>query len=308
MSWLAGLHLLFRRTDGAAPPIAGFLPIGLDVPDAMPRVEVRGDREIALVFDRAPGIAPAPGDWQPPGVVRNPRMEAAGEDLWGVTFAIEYLDGRNNLTTRRITLRELYRSDDGVLYLQSFCHERQLRRSFRFDRIQSVIDLDGEVHEPRRFFESELHFPIDDHATSPAAPARARRMPQVVVTPAAPVGALPGRAQRFAARDGLRVLAALGRSDGFLDDAEIGVILDYVIERAAADGVATDDEDRAALLPYLRRQYPRASVLGECLDRLEAEPEVQRRLFLRHAVALMDADGIQHPAEFDMLLGLKERL
>lgn len=120
MSWLAGLHLLFRRTEDVTPPIAGFLPIGLDVPDAMPRVEVRGPREIALVFD--PGPEPR---YTPPGVVRNPRMEAAGEDLWGVTFAIEYADSRNNVTTRRITLRELYRSDDGLIYLQSFCHERR---------------------------------------------------------------------------------------------------------------------------------------------------------------------------------------
>jgi hypothetical protein len=104
------------------------------------------------------------------------------------------------------------------------------------------------------------------------------------------------------------VLAALGRADGFLHDSEIGVILDYVVERAAAAGVASDDEDRAALLPYLRRQYPSAELLGECLDRLGAESEEQRRLFLRHAAALMDADGIQHPAEFDMMLGLKELL
>ena len=78
MSWLAGLHLLFRRTEGASPPIAGFLPIGLDVPDAMPRIEVRGEREIALVFDQTPGgTVPEVEGWQPPGVVRNPRMQAA---------------------------------------------------------------------------------------------------------------------------------------------------------------------------------------------------------------------------------------
>jgi WYL domain len=153
MSWLAGLHLLFRRTDGVLPPIGSFLPIGLDVPDAMPRTEVRGDREIALVFDQGAGVAPGTGDW---------RLATAGG--MGVTFAIEYADARNNVTTRRITLRELYRSDDGALYLHSFCHERQALRSFRFDRVQSVIDLDGVVHAPQQFFESELRFPVDHRA------------------------------------------------------------------------------------------------------------------------------------------------
>jgi hypothetical protein len=49
-------------------------------------------------------------------------------------------------------------------------------------------------------------------------------------------------------------------------------------------------------------------VLDECLERIKREDEAVRRLFMRHAAALMDADGVQHPAEFDMILDLRERI
>ena len=61
-------------------------------------------------------------------------------------------------------------------------------------------------------------------------------------------------------------------------------------------------------MPYLRRQHPDAEVLSECLDRLEREPSELRQLLMSSAVALMDADGIEHPAEFAMMLSLRERL
>ena len=104
------------------------------------------------------------------------------------------------------------------------------------------------------------------------------------------------------------MLASLGHVDGFLHETEVAVIFDYIVERAAIEGIDTSEKDREALLPYLRRQFPNMAVIDECLDRLAADPPEQRRLFLRYAAALMDADGIQHPAEFDMMLDLKGRL
>jgi WYL domain len=320
MAWLDSLRRLFRRTSDTPPPIlGGFAPKGLDAVDDMPRVEVLDDKTIALVYDTPPEREPAQPaaprrEWVPPGIVRNQRMRSAGDDLWGVTFAIEYADSRNNVTTRRITLRELYWSDDGMLYLHSMCHERHALRSFRFDRVRAVIDLDGVVHEPRVFFQSELRFPLGDLTVElpplrPTTEPRLRPARQPKMVAVASVGPeKPGLTQRRAARDGLRVLAALARADGLMHDAEIAVILDYIVERAAADGIETGEDDRAVLLPYLRRQVPSADVLGECLGRLGAEPETMRRLFLRHAVALMDVDGVQHPAEFEMMSNLKERL
>lgn len=86
------------------------------------------------------------------------------------------------------------------------------------------------------------------------------------------------------------------------------MVVDYIERRAAAAGIATTAADREALWPYLSRQFPSAEIMEACLSRLEAEPPAMRKLFLHTAVALMDADGVQHPAEFDLILSWQERL
>src|SRR3546814_4408975 len=83
------------------------------------------------------------------------------DDLRGITFAIEYEDSKGNGLTRRITLHDLYRDGRGHTFLQGICHERAALRCFPFDRIQAVIDMDGEVHEPVLFFRDGLRAAIE---------------------------------------------------------------------------------------------------------------------------------------------------
>lgn len=257
----AAMREMFSRTDAAPPRMSrNFSPRGMASPDG-------GDL-------RAVPIGPA------------------DDDLCGTTFAIEYTDAGGRESTRRITLKKLRQTGDGRTYLVCLCHECGETRTFRFDRIRSVIDLDGVVHEPDTFFGVELRSPI---------------APMLFGTPSV-YSERPGMAQRRVARDGLRVLAALARSDGIMHPAEVEVIIDYIAERAARERLATGDEDRLALGAYLKRQRPGSDTLDECLARLARSPAEDQRLFLRSAIALAEADGQRDTAEVAMLFQFQERL
>lgn len=215
----------------------------------------------------------------------------ADYDLHGVSFGIEYTDAYGRESTRRVTVSDLRHSGEH-LYLRCFCHECGASRTFRFDRIRSIIDLDGMVHEPARFFEAELHAPLPSVEFLPG-PA-VRQPPRLSADG-------PGMAQRRAARDGLRLLAALARSDGLMQPAEVEVIIDYIASRAARDGIVTDDEDRRALASYVKRQRPTMETVDECLVRLGRGSATERRHFLKSAVDLVEADAQRGAAELAML-------
>ncbi|CAO3440070.1 hypothetical protein [Azospirillum endophyticum] len=242
-------------------------------------------------------------------------FQAIAEDAAGSTFAIDYLDSKGTLSRRRITMREIYTNGERT-YVQAFCHERRAARSFRFDRIVEVIDIDGECHDPRRFFTEGLglEFPTAEKVSvppkAPVSPVRVETTAQHsrAAKPDVRVTDKPGMAQRRVARDGLRVLVALARADGELHPEELEVILDYIAEQCDLCGIDMTETDRAALLPYLKRQQPSSDVLGECLSALNAVPRIQQRLLVRFAMMLMDADGVQDPAEFDLIMRIRQEL
>jgi tellurite resistance protein len=167
--------------------------------------------------------------------------------------------------------------------------------------------LDGVVHEPEAFFQVELRSPVPRWSSSKGIPSPQPRRAADPTTPSV-CPERPGTAQRRAARDGLRVLAALARSDGLMHPAEVEVILDYIAERANRDGIATGAEDRAALAAYVKRQRPGADTLDECLARLARAPADEPALFLRSALELAEADGQRDTAEMAMLFGLQRQL
>lgn len=261
-------------------------------------------------------------------MVGNAEFEPLAEDAAGMTFAIDYRDSKGNQSRRRITMRDLY-SDGARTYIQAYCHERGAPRAFRFDRIVDVIDVDGECHSPRSFFVDQLGLEIPDDPVEPTAPKPRERakpapaedrapesVPLAAVPRLAPVAApidirptdKPGMAQRRSARDGIRILTALARSDGVMQDEEITVILSYITVRAEMAGIATDQTDREALTRYLKRQFPSADVLSECLLALNAAPMEEQRLLVSHAIQLMDADGVQDPAEVELVMRIQQEL
>lgn len=78
--------------------------------------------------------------------------------------------------------------------------------------------------------------------------------------------------------------------------------------RSERAGVVTAETDRSALSAYIRRQYPTSEMLDASLTALEREPAVEKRLLLQAAGALMDADGVQDPAEREMLNRLRQQM
>jgi hypothetical protein len=210
-------------------------------------------------------------------------------------------------------LRHLYASS-GVGHIRAYCHERKADRTFRFDRIISIIDADGVVYEAEAFFRDELKIDWAAYLNvqRPMISARAAGSPtgRTVSRRRATAQSVscekPGLAQRRVARDGTRVLTALARADGHLHAKELAVIMAYIEETCEQHGVCMGEEDRAALVPYLKRQRPDEEVLDSCLEAIAASEAKHQKRFLEYTMRLADADGILANEEFRFLAELRE--
>ncbi len=236
--------------------------------------------------------------------------ERIGGDLWGIQTTIEYIDSKGQSSVRRIRIIDLRQKDNGCAYVNAHCFERKAQRNFRIDRILHVIDDDGVVYDPVDFFEHELmvefeHDPLDASVAPPAESAAPKR-PTPAKKPSAP--AKPGVKQRSAARDGLRLLVALGRSDDILHPAETLEIVSYITREAQIAGVSSDDDDIQSLFGYVRRQRPDTATLEKCVEGLEREGVDAKLRFLDAARRVISADGIKHPNELKLLSELQSSL
>ncbi|MGE3279666.1 MAG: WYL domain-containing protein [Alphaproteobacteria bacterium] len=212
-------------------------------------------------------------------------------DVRGVTIGIQYGNAEGRNSSRRITIIDLYRAEDGTAYLRSHCHEVGETRTFRFDRIKRVFDLDGVTYEPYAFFRDQLRVRIES--------VERRR---------GPLNFDPGAAQKKEAVGGARLLAALARSDGIMRAAEVDAIVDYMEQKSARLGIYTTEEDREALTARVKRMRPTQAMLGSCLRDLEQADMAEKQLFLRSAIAVVRADGKVAEDEVRLLIGLGQKL
>jgi hypothetical protein len=262
--------------------------------------------------------APSPrgaGEARPAPTARRPFGASIDDDIYGLTFTIEYQAADGEVSRRRIMLRSISHRDDGAIFLQALCFERNALRSFRLDRVIRVIDGDGHVFEdPKAFLRDELRVRLPEVASVPMPVPRAAPSPAHDLPPGPAARSEerqiepPGTAQRRCARDGLRVLVALARSDGHLHPAEVAVVLDYIGETCQRFGIGCGDQDREALGAYLRRQRPGLDVLEGCLDRLDAASAEEKTLLLDYADRLIDADGERHDAEHRLVSEVRATL
>lgn len=234
-------------------------------------------------------------------------------DLWGTTFAIEYIDAKGSESFRRVSMRHFILRPGKSLNLSAHCFERDKLREFRFDRIKSVIDENGEVFEPVIFFKSQLQCPIESYLEHcPGTTSNSTEAPKRNTLPPPEVSAAknfrPGVDQRKASRDGLRILVAIARSDGEYSHTELDSILAYVETEADIAGVKTTDDDRNALRTYLRRQRPDDIVIEKCISRLlKCDTDKQNR-FLEAAQHVVFSDGLLHESELQILQNIYEGL
>lgn len=204
----------------------------------------------------------------------------------GQYFMIEYRDGRGRISTRRVTVWGIKEGRGAVPLLHCTCHERRAHRSFRADRILSCIDLDGEVHDDVPAFLAETF------GMSPATAARTepKAAPSSVWHRARPV-----------IRHHATLLAALSLSDATMRDEEIVVAVEHCSRVADAAELPLDEDGIGKLERYIRRQRPTREAIWDACEELRRGDAATTRRLLASAVALVDADGVRHDDEIDLL-------
>lgn len=242
-------------------------------PDAATPVRISmppedGAEEVRLVV---------PG-WQPP---RGAKRQAVS----GVTMVIDYVDSRGAASRRRITLREVEPGGDRLALLHAWCHERRAPRCFMLSRMRAVIDNDGLVHDPVAYLEGLLGGRVGGEAASDAG-LRLRHLQAIE-----PVT--------------VRVAVMMAQVDRQIRAEEIDAIVSWVASRA--DGSVTE-ADLAAFGRYLAALRLTADLMHADLEALERAPKAARAAALDLLYAVMEADGLEHPAEIALLDAIEEAL
>ena len=216
------------------------------------------------------------------GMIVHSIPETGGpDDLVGRTIGIEYINGEQKFSRRWIAIHRL----EGVktwdqCFLFGHCFLRARFRCFRLDRIQTVFDQDGVIYDkPREFFAKPPILEITDTA----------------------------HALRAISIDGVRTLVALGRCDQHFHKLEITCVHKYIGEIADFHGVKFANEDLNSLTKWIKQQRPTHEHVGQALYRIMDKDIFEQKCLLKHAHNLMNADGVQHPNEFDFILNAQNQ-
>lgn len=213
-------------------------------------------------------LAPNLGDWRP-------------GRLAGASFGIEYVNASGDESVRRITAIKL-RQLDGNLQLTSWCHERRAMRTFRLDRILSCHDHNGEVFETALFFRHALGLVFE-------------RLEEIV-EPEDLFG------------PGMRLLAALAESDGYMHPDEVERVIQYCSAVLDRYGIAVTPLLGDCLPRLVRSQRPTPAIVEKSIRQFRGIDRAGRRLLLRYALEVMDADEYQSPEEFALMMRIKGEL
>lgn len=211
----------------------------------------------------------------------------------GQSFIIEYEDAQGEASTRRVTVIEIRRAAGGAPALYARCHERRAMRLFRVDRITSCIDFDGEVHNDVAAFMRDSF-----GMTAELSPAAPPRQPEHRVW-----GAI-----RRAHAAHLMLLTALSHADAEMIPEEVDVIVDWCERRAIAEGMRPDAEFRRLARRYAMRLRPDGQLVARALEDLYNQDPGTVVPLLAAGIAVIDADGLRHPEERDLLNRIAEDL
>jgi len=265
-----------------------FRPKGVGMSELV-SVQIAERQRVAAVMPPArevmvPGVDDDEGD----GEGRGSAGAAAEIDIGyaeGQTFMIEYQNADGLVSVRRITVFSISERKDGRLLLRARCHERKATRSFRVDRIRCCIDYDGEVFEDVPSFL--------DQTFGMAQKASTR---EFGVSAAARAAAL-----REMVGDQAVLFRAMAFADFFIGESEVNAcvqVLANTIERA---GVVCSQGDCQWLERYFRRLRPSEVTIRAAVNSMSAKSAREKDRFLRDLVAVMDADGVRHPLEMELL-------
>lgn len=199
-------------------------------------------------------------------------LDPGREAIMGATFAIEYTDAAGKETRRRITALQF---KDGSLMAR--CHERRALRNFRLDRITCVIDRQGVIYGTEEFFQL-IDFPLDHFRGD------------YIYVP------------------GLQMLTAVAFADGWMCPPEAECILQYCAHLCENHGIIIDGRLERQMIRHISGLYPARAAVDASFKRMRTMSPADRRLLFRYAVDVMNADSIQHPAEFAAIAAMKAEL
>jgi hypothetical protein len=201
-----------------------------------------------------------------------PSWEA--QSISGRNIIIIYSDSKGQGSERQVICRKLD-VKGGVVYLTALCLLRERVRTFRTDRVSSVIDpVSGEIFEPGKDYFLDF-----DHDSKSAS----RFDYGLSVT------------QFAALNSALNVLAFMARCDGEWHELEADAIEDFVTAFWMREEVRAD-LDLDAVSKHAARLAPDAETFWTSLMACQRHP-VLSSILRRHIANVIDADGHHHPVE-----------
>lgn len=206
-------------------------------------------------------------------------------DAEGQSFMIEYVDSAGRPSTRRITVYGLSKGKGGIPTLYAKCFERQAMRSFRVDRIRCCIDYSGEIHENVPLF-------LSDAFGMPIAIAGRTVRRDVDARWDDIIGLV---------RSDAVLLSAISRADSQLHELEIAAAARYLAQEIERTKDILTDAEINSLSGYFRRLRPTENSLRRAFNEIARQEEGKITRLLRAAVDVLDADGLRHPAEIDLI-------
>jgi tellurite resistance protein len=213
----------------------------------------------------------APADFVMGGPEEDPPEETrdhpSTDDIEGLALAIEYQHVNGALSSRLITCRSINPSPPG--FLRAHCHLRNDFRTFRVDRIRSIVEMGtGEIIDKRgiRVFLA----PFTEFAAEQDK-AKAQRLFQRKTGP------------------GIKVLVFLAASDGHVHPAERKVIFDYA--QAESNRLFPYGEfDPVATLRWINHLKPTRKAAMRAVAQLTEDLDHFQE-FAKTMMTLVRADG-----------------
>lgn len=161
---------------------------------------------------------------------------------------LNYVDGKNQPSERRVTLKSVTNDYNNDYYINAYCHEKAGARTFKLSRIKRIVDMEtGEI------FESPKDYFIERFNNSPLA--KITRTFQKTETE-------------------LLILSYLSRSDGFMRKKEREIISDYIRKHSEEelDLLLLDDE--------IRRTYCDTKIFRQKINSYKEKTETQKKELL----------------------------
>jgi hypothetical protein len=269
------LSWLFRRAPRIEDPLPPLAPI-----------DFAGIRPVLPLEDPVEEVSVRPQS--PPVLVVQEAGSDDDEPLDNLFCEIEYEDSQGTLTRRPVTFMTLSRKH-AYPCIVAVCHLRRALRTFRADRIRAIITADGEVFDGQSFLVQVMK--LDLRAKGPGASPMGQSQPQFRRMIAAP----------------LAILVSCGKADGHFHVDEVDRVMSWAereamhLHRAGLIEADLTLEEADTLGRSIAMLRPQAKTLQRHMMTTILAATDRRARFRRALQTVIEADGVLHDAELDLL-------